>query len=501
MKILLFVPPQTIVQNQMKVKLHPPLGLASIAAYLSLEKWDVKIVDCYAEGVDNISYRDGYKRIGLQEKQIVRYIQSYKPNIIGISCNFSNFSRDLFELSKICKQYAPSMPIIAGGAHPSMDAVNVIKDNNIDIVVVGEGEETLKEICQRYIKGRDLAFTPGTVSRHNGRVVVNPVRSPINLLDELPIPSYKHLKMEIYIKDQIKNNTDPFAKRVPVGYIVSSRGCPFNCIFCSTTKVFKKYRTHSSAYIVRNIKYLIDEYRVKEIAFFDDCFAGGDNRLLENICDTFLNEKIAVPWTVPQGLLLRDVSDRILAKMRKSGFYRICLAIETGCPEIAKYIRKPIDLKKIKEIIIKCNKFGIYTIGSFVIGFPYEDRAQINETIRYALDSELDMINVFICQPHAGSEIYNIFRKENLLTVKDSTGSNFFFTKYNTKYFAAEELNKIREEFFTKFIKKRIFSIFTVRGFYLHVLSKIRSLQDIIYFLKILSKFIEARIKKRKSTF
>jgi len=500
MKILLLVSPQIILKNQEAAKLQPPLGLVSIATYLSLRNWDVKIIDCYAEGFDSISYHNGYKRIGLHGKKIVRCIDSYKPNIIGIGCNFTNFIRGLLKLAEVCKENFPSIPIIVGGVHPTMDAVNIIKDKNIDIVVRGEGEKTLEEICERYIRGDKLTFVQGTVSKHNGKVIVNPFRNPIEPLDELPVPSYKHLKMGIYLEDQIKNRTIPFAKKVPVGFIVTSRGCIHNCSFCSTSVMFRKFRFHSPAYIVKEIKYLIDEYGIKEVAFYDDCFNGSIERV-EKISNMLVDKKITIPWTVPPGLLIDKITTKLLLKMKRSGFYQVCFPLITGSSETTRYVGRPLDIKKAKDIVIECNKLGIRTIGNFIIGFPYETEEQIEETINYALNSDLDIINVYICQPHVGTKIYDIFKKNSWLTEKDNTGSNYFFTKYNTRYFKAEELNKIQKQFYTRFIKRRIYSFFTIRGFYMHIFLKASSPSDIIYLLKILFRFIKVCIEKRTFIF
>lgn len=254
MKVLLLSPPVTLTKDK-GYPLYPPIGLAAVAALLVEAGHEIEIVDCYVEGIKNVFSLGNYKRIGLSEKTIANRILAFGPALIGIGCNFTDFRADAFKLAKVCKETLPSIPVILGGAHGTMYPKDPIENENIDVVVRGEGEKTMLEICERYSQGKSISNVAGTVVKQNGGIIFNPLRQLITNLDELPMPSYRHLRMDLYLRNQ--KDIYPFARGKRVGFMVSSRGCPYNCIFCSSKQLGGKYREKTPTNVVNEIEFLV----------------------------------------------------------------------------------------------------------------------------------------------------------------------------------------------------------------------------------------------------
>lgn len=478
---------------------YPPLGLAYIAAVLEREGVDVQILDAFSEGIHLVNLQGGYYRIGLSDDEIKERLRSFNPDVVGVSYNFTNFFDEDLQLPRLVKETIPQAIVVLGGAHVTMDYEPSISNPNVDVIVRGEGEYTLTELVERIKRKQDYFDVPGTVVKKNGKVVGNPLREPIPDLDALPMPAYHLLRMDIYLKDQRKY-IFPFAKREPIAFMIGSRGCHFNCIFCSTSKVFRKFRSRSAEKIIEEIEFLKKEYGVKEIAFQDDCFLG-DIGNVKKLCQLLISRKTSVFWTVPPGLPIWLADKKLLKLMRDSGCYRVCFPIESGCEKTLKFIRKPVHLKKAKETVDEANKLGLWTYGNLIIGFPNETKEEMDESIQYFMNLNLDMVSIYICQPYAGSDLYSVYVNDGLLPKGLQLGSYLFNTQYDTLHFTARQLNQIRSQTLSRFMKKRLFSLLTPRGFYLHMLRKIRSLDDVLYLLRILSQVLWASLRSRRLSY
>lgn len=281
--------------------------------------------------------------------------------------------------------------------------------------------------------------------------------------------------------------------------MTSSRGCPYNCIFCSSKPLGGRHRVRNHVNVVNEIEFLVKEYGVDEIAFQDDCF-NFDKKRVEMICDEIIDRKLEVFLSFPVGLSVRDLTRELVLKLKEAGAYRICLPIETGSPKTQKFIRKIINLKEVKELITFCNDLGLWTYGNFIIGFPYETIEDIKESMSYAFDSGLDMISLYIAQPMYGTDMYKIYEKEKLIK-EDLIGKiDNFSTSYDTVHLTAAELNKMRETFLSDYIKMRICSIFTIKGL-LKFWGKINSPKKLIYFLRIVQYLLRVSIRNRRLSY
>jgi len=492
-RVLLIQPPFTtrVVFKSKRPPMYEPLGLAYLAAAVREKGYDVAVLDCIAEAWW-VQRPDGeLTRFGLPEPEIEREIGDFAPDLIGVTCQFTGFDKDCLDVATLAKRALPNVPVVFGGADATARADTFIQNPNIDVIVRGEGETPFLAILEHYARARKLpVHVPGTTVAG----CVNPVADEIADLDTVPMPARGLLPMKTYLEDQ--KAIMPYAKRRPIGFMISSRGCPYNCIFCSTTKIWRKWRPRSPKCVVDEIELLVNDYGCHEIAFQDDSFLANPARV-STICDEILRRSIDISWTVPPGLTVPTVNEEVLCGMRAAGFYRACFPIESGDPAMLAYIRKPIKLDRVRAIIEYCNQLGLWTYGNFIIGFPEQTPESVEKTAEYAINSGLDMINVYVAQPYAGSDLYDVFQDLGLLDAPEADASTVFHTMYDTKHFTAEELRAKRDEIYRRFTRQRIRRLFTPKGLN-DLRRKTATPENFAYAVRIFGTIARNSLKARK---
>jgi len=461
--------------------LEPPLGLAYPAGVLEREGYEVRILDAFALGFTNVRRRGDFIRVGLDRGDIKREIENYKPDMVGISAAFTSTAPMAHESAKIVKEINFSTPVVFGGAHASANTKKVLVDRNVDVVVRGEGEVTFLEFVKEFEKGGDIYKVHGTWSRKDNSIIQNPPRPFITDLDTIPFPARHLLPMNIYLRKYLFG-TD-YSLRQPRTGMITSRGCPFNCIFCSIHTVWgrRDWRARSPTNVVDEIEFLMERYGVREIAFFDDNLTLNKKRML-NICREIVKRNLDIKWCTPNGVAIWTLDKELLDAMKRSGCWKLTFGIESGSLKTQRYIRKIIDLKKAKDVISYCNRIGLWTHGLFIIGFPYETLDSIRATIKYAIDAHLNFANFYIATPYPGTDLYKDFSNEGLLQSEDLCQNPYWsvlVAAYRTKFFTKDQLQNLLNEAYSRFIKSRMKKP-------LKALMKIRSLDDLKFLVKIL---------------
>ena len=317
MKILLLWPPMTVFPPDPKVPSpSSPLGLAYIASVLEKDGYEVRILDALALGKKNIEKGKEYVKTGLADEEIKNFVEKFKPDIIGISSMFTAYVTDVHNCARIAKGTNPDVFVVVGGAHASVAPHTILKDRNIDIVVTGEGEITFLEIVRGLENKRNMFEIPGTIVRKNDRLFHNPNRSYIKELDTLSFPARHLLPMDIYMKHN-KIHGD-YIMRHPQLDLITSRGCPAKCIFCSIHSVWgHKWRGRSAKNVVDEIAFLVNEYGVKEIAFLDDNLTLDKKRII-GICDEIVRRGLDIKWCTPNGVALWTLDKQGIKKIRET---------------------------------------------------------------------------------------------------------------------------------------------------------------------------------------
>ena len=480
-----------VATNHPSPLLTEPLGLIALATYLESFYGDtisVEILDLFALGFGKVYKKKDKYIMGIHDREsIASLLQENPPDLIGITCNFTAYSEDSFELSKTIKSIYPSIPVVIGGAHVTMYPVETLENNpDVDIVVCGEGEITFQKLVDELLNKntKSLGKIEGLCYRRpDGTIHFTGKRDLIHDINELPTPDRKFINNDVYKK--VNKGALPFTKKVPAGSIMTSRGCPFSCIFCSTKVMWeRKWRPLSAEKVIKEIETMVLVYGFHEIVIQDDQFVLDKNRV-HQICDFLITKKLNISLSIPPGTCVWILNENLLAKMKKAGFYRLNFPIETGNENTLKFIRKPVNLEKTRETIQIANRLGFWTQGNFIIGFPYETREEMMETINYAYECGLDYANFLIATPLAGSEMTEIFIKEGLIESGINT-SDVFHADHDTTTMTGNELNEIHAQAVRGFVSNKIFFYLNPINFYKHMLPKLLTLDGIVYAMKVL---------------
>jgi radical SAM superfamily enzyme YgiQ (UPF0313 family) len=456
MRILLVNPPiKNLIDSEVPsvvsrgVGVFPPLGLMYLASYIKrYNKYEVRILDAIAESM-------GYQ-------EIQKYIREYQPQLIGITAHTHNLL-DVIAVAKIAKEVNEQIHITVGGAQARIFPQETIEIPNVDSVVIGEGEITFAELSEAIDKKRGLQEIKGLIFKENGRAVETGLREEIKNLDILPFPDRNMINSRHYY--YIVN------KKVNMTTMLSSRGCPYHCSFCSTPRY--SYRVRSPENVVDEIEECLN-FSVKEIHFVDDTFNVFPARVVD-ICEEILKRKLKFRWSF-RGRA-DTVTREMLVKLKESGCERIHFGVETSTNKGLKRIKKGITIEQIKRVFKWTRQVGIATVAYFMIGCPHERNSEdILNTIEFAIqiDPDFALFNVLTVYP--GTELYNeglrreIFKGDPWGDFVRQPRSDFAVPVWKEQ-FCREELfsllNLAYRKFYLrpKFILRTIHSIRSFKGF------------------------------------
>jgi radical SAM superfamily enzyme YgiQ (UPF0313 family) len=371
-----------------------PLGIGYIAAVLEKEGYRVKVLDLLIEKKS--------------DEEILAVIKDFLPQVVGFTAVTPTVN-SAFKLAAIVKKYDGEIITIIGGPHATALPEESL-NNNMDYVVYGEGEETIVDLLANIDK-------PGNVKsilyRSDGKVMKTAVRPLIQNLDMLPYPA-RHLFPPV----KSYRGQEALGSANPAGSIITSRGCPFSCKFCFKAVFGNRFRARSAESVLDEWEMLEKKYHVKEVAIVDDSFTTDINRV-HAICDGIIKRGIKTRWTCPNGIRV-DLGDyEMLAKMKKSGCYRVALGIESGSQRILDSIGKNITLERIEETVKNCRRAGIRTMGFFMLGNIGETRESMEATISFAKKIRVDYAQFLIAMPYPGSGLYDEISKKGRIFMKD----------------------------------------------------------------------------------
>jgi anaerobic magnesium-protoporphyrin IX monomethyl ester cyclase len=425
----------------------PPLGLAYVAA--ALEKADFQV-----EILDNYNLKRPSEQVKLEIKRL-------EPEIVGITCGSVTYRRCI-ETAKAVKEVLPSCRIVIGGWQPSYMPESLLQYPEVDYVVMGEGERAMMELANNITKGEGksaIAKISGIAYRQNGKTIKSP-STFIQDLDQIPFPARHLLPMHIY--DRII----PYLDASPVDTMNVVRGCPYNCAYCETKKLWgSRVRAFSPRRVVEEINHLVQNYGSKGIYFVGDNFAINKKRTVE-LCNLIKKEKLDIRWVCDTRA--DQISRELLRKMKDSGCRTIFFGVESGSPRILEKLNRKITIEQITHALKLCKEEGIRIACSFMLGIPGETVKDMEATFKFArkLDPDWCQFNTYVAVP--GSALYKEIMENKLYNrVED------FVTYVKTKDFDYELVSKIQKRFHTSFNKspKRILRKIRQEGF-LSVLRK-----------------------------
>lgn len=486
-KVLFINPPASTPASYAWCNIKIPLGYIYMAGVLEEHGFEVKILDCPLEHATRTPVDAATVRIGTSLPDIQAVVRGFGPSVIGVGCAYSAFESDSFDLIARLKEWFPEIPIVVGGAHTSANPAYVLRNPDIAVAVIGEGEMTMLDIARAVRDGRALTDIPGTAVASGGEVRTNPPRDYIQDLDSLH-PAWHLLDLPTYFRHPA--NSEATMRRNSVD-LVTSRGCPGRCVFCSIVTVWGRgWRGHSARHVVDEIEMLHRQHGARQFRFQDDNLTLKRDRILA-ICDEIIRRKLDIRWDTPNGVAVWTLDEEVLAKIKQSGGYRLTFAVESGSARTQKYIGKIVTEDKLRRLVRCCQKLGIWLCGTFIIGFPEETLEDIRETRRVLLSCGINFAFLYIAQPLPGTRLYDDFRKHGLVDVL-RYDSVIGYTRYNSLHFTAAELNRMLAGLYRSFYLRKAVSYLNPVVLWREILSKLRTPEDWLFFLRMLSTVLFA---------
>jgi len=417
------------------VNIMPPLGLLSLAAWLDQYGHQAHIHDCYAFP-------------GLDEK-IFSYLKEQQPEFAGFSTTTSSFL-DGVRLAKKIKEILPDIKVIFGGVHMSALREQLLRDFPvIDYGVVGEGEETLRELVEA--NSEKLGTIEGLIYRKDSDVIFTGYRKKLLVMDTLPFPAYEKLHgfpsnylLPIFSYPKSPNTT-----------VITSRGCPYTCSYCDRSVFRRTYRYNSPEYMVKYLLHLQERFNIKHVNIYDDTFTLNRDRVMK-FCELKIKSGLK-KMTFNCAARTEQLDFEMLTMMKKAGCWMISLGIETGDPELLKKHRSYLPssrlehpLENIREMVSLIKKAGIRVKGLFMLGLPGETEESVKKSMEYVFSLPLDDFNLSKLTPFPGAPLYCDIGEYGTFNEdwEQMNALNFMFVP---KGFTRERMEVLHREFYRRY--------------------------------------------------
>ena len=458
-KVLFLNPPDTTlvedVNNPGYAYFEPPIGLLYVYSYLKNQnKYETHIVDLNIE-MKFISK----KRL---EDTLEDLINLYKPDMVAISALYY-IQRDIFHrIAKKIKEINSDIKVVFGGHYPTHKTNLALGDENVDYAIISEGELGLSDLIEGLNSPAGIENVEGVAFKKDGKIIKNPRNNFWQGFKDSKRLPWEDVHMEYYFKEG-RTFLSRIYKReeLKLGAMTATRGCPNACTFCSSSRFFQcRWRYREVDSIVDEIKFLKDNYGVNTIVFNDENMAVYKEWFLKLLDEL---KKLNVKWFAGAGLSVRTVNDEeIIKKMYESNVAVFEIAVETGNAETMKKIKKPLTISEVENTVKLIRKYGNgFILGFFIVGFPFETKKQVIDTLDFMGKLELDWSALYCFQPFPGTELYDYCIENNLMAEYNAGDCREWevHSAVEIKYpdYTKEELNKLNYLYNLKynFLKNR----------------------------------------------
>jgi anaerobic magnesium-protoporphyrin IX monomethyl ester cyclase len=398
-----------------------PLGLAYVAAALIKAGFKVEIYDNYL--------------LGRPISEVQAEVAKRQPKMVGITCSSLTYGRCV-ETAKAIKEVCPTSTVVVGGPHPSYMPETLLQHQEIDYVVIGEGEAAMVGLAQAITQGQPkaaVAKIAGVACKINGQTIQTPQQF-IQDLDPLPYPARHLLPLKMYDRALM------YLDAKPVDTMSILRGCPYQCAYCETRELWgSSCRAFSPQRVVDEIKHLTENYGTKGIYFVGDNFTINKSRTSE-LCRLIKENRLDIEWICETRADL--VNKELLVEMKSAGCQTMFFGVESGSERIQQKLNKNMDLAEVKRTFELCRQVGIKTSTSFMLGIPGETVEDMHETFKYAKSLNVDFcqFNIYLACP--GSKLYDEVISQGLYDQMDN-----YLARVKTPEFDYDMLVKIQRDF------------------------------------------------------
>lgn len=377
MKTLLLNPPSEKVTEPYDAPDYPHIGLGYIASYLRSKNCPITVIDARLENIST--------------SETLEKITALKPDIIGLTAYTQGIVHVALLAQKI-KDRHPCVHTVIGGIHATVLPLETMQEfPSFDFIIFGEGEITLYELVDA-LEGRGpIEGIKGLGFRKNGKIYINEQREWNSELDKLPFPAW---------------DLFPQAELYPV---ISARGCPFRCIFC-TRPYGSKIRERSPENLVAEIRELVTKHKAKNIVFWDETFGVNKKRAMK-IADMLIKENMGsyVKWNMHSRV--DTVDYEFLEKIKRAGCIHVGFGVESGNAKVLQMSKKGITLEQVQRAVAISKKLGLGTSSYFILGFPYETKKTAWDTINFARKLNTDSVSIAIMIPFPKTEIAEMVKR------------------------------------------------------------------------------------------
>ncbi|MCC6933479.1 MAG: radical SAM protein [Deltaproteobacteria bacterium] len=411
----------------------PPLGIGYIAAVLEQNKFTVSIIDARATE--------------LSLSQVEEIVSSSWPDIIGVTATVLDINRALEFGTAIKKRFAHTI-LLLGGPHLTSLPKETLEQSCYDIGVIGEGEFTMLELAQAWTQAADqndfwlrLKSIGGLVFKHNGEIIATPGRGYIQDLDALPFPA-RHLYPPLSTYRPVPGSY----MQLPMAHVISSRGCPYQCIYCDRSIFGQKFRSRSPKNVVDEIEELVKLHHAKEIKFFDDTFTL-DKKRVYGIIDELKARNLKIKWSCLTRVNCVDLP--LLTAMKESGCWQLLYGLESGDQRMLNIMKKGSTVEQNRNAVFWAKQVGMRVRAFFVLGMPGESKESLQTTVEFAKSLPLDFVNFYSVTLYPGNELYDMAKQEGKLRHSDFAHYNPLIDVHKTQLayvpdeFSEEELKRL----------------------------------------------------------
>jgi radical SAM superfamily enzyme YgiQ (UPF0313 family) len=402
-----------------------PISLPSIAGILRKDSHEIMIIDCVA--------------INKGITEILGQISEFNPSLIIVNISTVTYHDDLKAIDVIRSNFA-NTHLTGIGNHVSSLPEQVLKESKLDSVILGEPEFVALELVSHLSRAEDLSGVQAFAYKVNGRIAINSRINFINDLDGLPFPARDLMDNEKYTLPVINE---------PYALIVSSRGCPYECVFCTAHQYYgRKLRLRSPSNIVEEIKEVRCKYGIKNISMWSDTFTLNRDFVIQ-VCNLIIKENLDIRWMCNSRV--DTVDPELLSYMKKSNCIGISYGVESGSQIILDNIKKKTTISQIENAISWTKEAGIETLAHVIFGLPGETKDTINETINFIIRLEPDYVQFYCAIPFPGTEFYKMAKEDNMLVTEDWTRFELNQAIISSPSLSSAELHKSRVEAYRRF--------------------------------------------------
>lgn len=408
--------------------LAPYLGLAYLSSALKQRGFEVTVID---NRLHHYSF-----------DILIKKIQELNPGCIGISC-LSSFYKEAAELCLKLKEL--NFKVIMGGVHPSFMPYTVLNETNCDYAIAGEGEKALSELLLNDFNSRGIkgVYKKGDLTSDDKAEYAECIEN----LDELPFPDWDSFNPKLY--PAVPHGGT--CKKMPIGIIMTSRGCYGSCTFCASPAFYRhKVRFRSIGNVIEEIELLKYKYGVKEIHFMDDNLIANSGYASE-LFNRIIEKKLVMPYHCSNGVRADSITKELASLMKKAGCYQCAIGIESADNEILKSAGKNETIEQIDNAVNILHEAGIMSRGNFIFGLPGETRETMEKTINYAVNSKLDKAAFYVLDVMPGSILYRRLHYKGALNTADKS---YVKPNWLPDNLSSEDIEKALSDAYKRFYSK-----------------------------------------------